>query len=102
MTTRTMRTIVPTPMYMTFPLVAVDVRSTDRLLPTGPRTAHSRPIQTSRRIPGSHWLAVKGPCLSRGRPSGPWLQPKIAMRRLRRGAAGPGPQWQVRMLVPHG
>jgi hypothetical protein len=57
---------------------------------TDPRTAHSRPVQTSRRIPGSHWLAVKGPSLSRGRQSRPWLQPKIAMRRLRRGGSRGG------------
>jgi len=49
-TTRMIRTIVPTPMYMTFPLVAVNAgrRSAP---PTDPRTAHSRPVQTSRRTP---------------------------------------------------
>jgi len=55
-TTRTMRTIAPTPMYMTFPLLAVDVRSTDRPLPVGLRTARSWPVQTSRRAPpGRAW-----------------------------------------------
>src|SRR5690349_13530500 len=51
-----MRTIAPTPMYMTFPLVAVDVRSTDRPLPAGLRTARSWPVQTAGAPPpGRAW-----------------------------------------------
>jgi hypothetical protein len=48
-TIRMMRTIVPIPMYMAFPLVAVKAGAQIRSMPAGPRTAHSRPVQTHRR-----------------------------------------------------